>query len=260
MKEFFATGVGKWALIIVMVFVGLQALTSLLNLRYVGAGIPPANTITVNGYGETASVPDIATFTYSVVSLKSTVAAAQEDVTTKANAMTAYMKEQGIADRDIQTSNYSIYPQYDYVQEACANGICPGGRQVLRGYEVRQSTTVKVRDTAKAGDFLAGVGSRGATEVSGVQFTFDDPHQGENEAREKAIADAKAQANTLAKQLGVRIVRVVSFSESGGGYPYPIAYGRGGMETAVAQDAKAPVISTGENKVTKNVSVTYEIR
>jgi uncharacterized protein len=263
MKELFEAGPLKWAVVALVVFLGLGSLTLLANLRYVGAGIPPANTITVSGYGETTSVPDIATFTYSVMSLKPTVAAAQTDATAKANAIAAYMEEAGIADRDIQTSNYSIYPQYDYVQEACRpDGICPGGRQVLRGYEVRQSTTVKVRDIEKAGELLAGVGSRGATEVSGLNFTFDDPHQGENEAREKAIADAKAQADMLAKQLGVRIVRVVSFNENGGGYPVPfakdqVAYGMGGAEV---RNASAPQISTGENKITSNVSVTYEIR
>lgn len=260
MNEFFSTGLGKTLLIIGIVFLGVVTLGQLQGLRYVGAGIQPANTITVSGYGETASTPDIATFTYSVVSTKSTVAVAQDEVSTKANAITAYMKEQGVADKDIQTSNYSVYPQYDYVQDACVNGYC-GGRQVLRGYEVRQTTTIKVRDIEKAGDLLAAVGSKGATEISGLNFTFDNPHQGEDEARQEAIADAKAQAEVLAKQLGVRIVRVVAFNESSGGYPYPVAYGRGGMET-MAQDAsnKAPVISTGENKITKTVSVTYEIR
>src|SRR6185369_3611419 len=193
----------------------------------------------------------IATFTFSIVSDKPTVAAAQADATAKANAATKYLKDAGIADKDIQTSNYSVQPQYDYVQAACANGYCPGGKQVLRGYEVRQTTTVKVRDTSKAGDVLSGVGSTGATEVSGLQFTFDDPHQGQVEARAAAIADAKKQAETLAKQLGVSIVRVVSFRENGGGYPMPRAYaldasmGKGG---AMAQ-AIAPEISVGENKV-----------
>lgn len=248
-------------LILLGVFLGVKVVGEFMGLRYIGAGVGATNTITVQGYGETSAVPDVATFTYSVVAVKPTVAAAQEEVTTKANALTAYLKEAGIAERDIQTSNYSIYPQYDWVQQACVNGSCPSGRQVLRGYEVRQSTTVKVRDTAKAGDLLAGVGTRGATEVSGLQFTFDDPNRGENEARQAAIDDAKQQADVLAKQLGVRLVRVVSFSESTGGYPYPVAYGRGGMET-MAQDSsnKAPTISTGENKVTSNVSVTYEIR
>lgn len=247
---------------LLIAFLSLQVLAGLMGLRYIGAGIAAGNTISVSGYGEAVAVPDIATFSFSVVSEKSTVAAAQADATAKANATTAYLKEAGIDEKDIQTSDYSVNPQYDYVQKACVNGYCPGGEQVLRGYQVRQTTTVKVRDTAKAGDLLGGVGEKGATEVSGLQFTFDDPNGIEDEARQEAIADAKAKANELAKQLGVSIVRVVSFNESGSGMPYPLAYGRGGANMAVqAMDSKAaPEISTGQNKVTSTVSVTYEIR
>lgn len=251
-----------FAVVIVLgVFLAIAVIKGVMELRYVGAGVPASNTITVSGHGEAVSVPDIATFTFSVVSEKSTVAAAQEDATAKANATTEYLKSVGVAEKDIQTSNYSINPQYDYIQSACTNGYCPSGRQVLRGYEVRQTTTVKVRDTAKAGDLLAGVGSKGATEVSGLNFTFDDPSKVQDEAREEAIADAKEKADVLAKQLGVSLVRVTAFYESTGGYPVPMAYGMGGMANQ-AKDmmATAPTISVGENKVSNDVTITYEIR
>jgi uncharacterized protein YggE len=256
LRKFIVAAVG-----LLVVFLVIQVLAGLMGLRYIGAGIAAGNTISVSGYGEAMAVPDIATFTFSVVSEKPTVAAAQADATQKANATTAYLKEAGIDEKDIQTSDYSVYPQYDYVQRACTGGYCPGGEQVLRGYQVRQTTTVKVRDTEAAGELLGGVGSKGATEVSGLNFTFDDPNQVEDEAREEAIADAKAKAEELARQLGVSIVRVVSFSESGSGVPMPYkmeAYGRGGADMAVAQSA--PEISVGQNKVTSSVSVTYEIR
>ncbi|MBX4191978.1 SIMPL domain-containing protein [Candidatus Parcubacteria bacterium] len=249
--------------ILVAVFLAVEVVAGVQGLRYIGTGTTPTNTISVSGYGEALAVPDIATFTFSVVSEKSTVAAAQTDATTKANAITKYLKDAGIADKDIQTSNYSVYPQYDYQTAVCqANGVCPGGRSVLRGYEVRQTTTVKVRDTAKAGDLLTGVGTQGATEVSGLNFTFDDPQMVQDQAREKAITDAKDKANTLAKQLGVRLVRVVSFNENGNN-PGPIPYYSKAMD-ATAQGmggaAVAPEISTGENKITSNVSIIYEIR
>lgn len=255
----------RTALLAVVILLGLflavQTVSAALGMRYIGTGVQATNTINVSGHGEALAVPDIATFTFSVVSEKSTVAAAQTEATTKANAVTAYLKSAGVDEKDIQTSDYSINPMYDYVQEACANGYCPGGKQVLRGYQVRQSTTVKVRNTEKAGDLLAGVGDKGATELSGLNFTFDDPEATQTEARNKAIADAKKKADVLAKQLGVSLVRVVSFSESGSGYPQPYAYGRGGVATSQAMDAaKSPEISVGQNKVTNDVSVTYEIR
>jgi len=255
----------KAALLVVVVlavFLGIKSLGELQGLRYVGAGIAPQNIISVSGYGEALSVPDIATFTFSVVSLKPTVAAAQTDATAKINAVSDYLTGAGVEAKDIQTSDYSVSPQYDYEQGVCTSYSCPSGRQVLRGYEVRQTTTVKVRDTSKAGDLLTGVGSRGATEVSSLNFTFDDPQKVEDEARGKAIADAKEKAEELAKQLGVRIVRVVSFSENGG-YGGPMPYYK--LDSAVggmggAEPARAPEISVGQNKVTSNVSITYEIR
>ena len=261
MNEFFSSGLGKTLLIIGIVFLGVLTLGQLQGLRYIGAGISPSNTISVSGYGEAFGAADIATFSFSVVSEKSTVAAAQTDATDKINAITKYLKDAGIAEKDIQTTDYSVNPQYDYVSQACTSGYCPGGRQVLRGYQVRQSTTVKVRDTAKAGDLLTGAGGKGATEVSGLNFTFDDPNKLQDEARGKAIADAKAKADALAKQLGVTLVRVVSFNENGGGYPTPMYYAK---DTAVgmggAEPARAPEISVGQNKVQSNVSVTYEIK
>jgi uncharacterized protein YggE len=245
-------------LLVALLAVSLVYLLS--SMRYVGAGIAPGNTISVSGYGESYSTPDIATFNYSVASEKATVADAQADATAKANAILDYLKSEGVDEKDIQTSNYSINPQYDYAGTVCANGYCPPGRQTLRGYEVRQTTTIKVRDTAKAGGLLAGIGGKGATEVSGLQFTFDDPQQGQLEARAEAIADAKAKANELAKQLGVSIVRVVSFNESSGGAPVPM-YAKmldSAAGNAVAQSA--PELSVGQNKTSSNVSVTYEIR
>jgi uncharacterized protein YggE len=136
---------------------------------------------------------------------------------------------------------------------------CGGSNQVLKGYEVRQSTTVKVRDTKKAGDLLAGVGAKGATEVSGLNFTFDNPDTIQTQARNKAIADAKSKADALAAQLGVTLVRVTSFNESqGGNYPRPVEYAM--ASGAVDTKAVAPNISVGQNNVTDDVTITYEIR
>jgi len=249
------------AVILLGVFLAVSALSTIEGLRYIGTGINATNTINVSGHGEAFGVPDIATFNYSVVSDKATVAEAQADATTKANATVDYLKKAGIDEKDIQTSDYSINPQYDYETPVCTNGFCPGGKQVLKGYEVRQSTTVKVRDTKKAGDLLAGVGTTGATEVSGLTFTFDNPDTVQTQARDKAIADAKSKADALAKQLGVTLVRVVSFSENGsGGYPRPMVYNMAAGSQAKDVAAVAPEISTGQNQVSDDVTVTYEIR
>src|SRR3989338_7958105 len=258
MKELFESGVGKWVLITLTVFITLQSLSALISLRYIGAGVQPTNVISVSGYGEAFGAADIATFSFSVVSEKSTVAAAQTDATNKINAITKYIKDAGVAEKDIQTTDYSVYPQYEYNQIVCVSYPCPSGRQVLKGYQVRQTTTIKVRDLAKAGELLTGVGGKGAIEMSGLQFTFDDPNKLQNDARGKAISDAKTKADQLAKQLGVSLVRVVSFNENGGGYPGPMYTKAVGMGGDAVQSA--PEISVGQNKVSSSVSITYEIR
>jgi uncharacterized protein YggE len=249
--------------IVLGLFLAVETVRGFMDLRYVGAGVSATNTINVSGYGEAFGAPDIATFDFTVSSEKTTVAAAQADATAKINAISAYLKQQGIDDKDIRTSDYSINPQYDYTNETCAAGIpCRPSTQTLRGYQVSQTTTIKVRDTAKAGDLLTGVGQNGATQVSGLSFTFDDPNKLQNDARAKAITDAKQKADLLASQLGVSLVRVVSYNDSGA-YPQPyyakdMAYSTG---SGVAnQAATPPSISIGQNKVTSNVNITYEIR
>ena len=274
---------GEWlrkallaAVILLALFLLAQTVSAFMGWRYIGTGITPSNTISVSGHGEAFGVPDIATFTFSVVSDKTTVADAQADATAKANAITDYLKSAGVDSKDIQTSDYSVQPQYDYQTAVCpqaavapnsgASGVatapaiyCPGGKQVLKGYEVRQTTTIKVRDTSKAGDLLSAVGTKGATEVSGLTFTFDNPDTVQNLARDKAIADAKSKADMLAKELGVSLVRVVSFNENQNGNPRPVIYN---MAAGSAADTKAvaPEISTGQNQVTDDVTITYEIR
>lgn len=257
-----------------VLFLAVEVVAGVKGWRYIGSGVQATNTITVSGHGEQLAVPDIAEFTFSVVSDKATVADAQTDATAKINAITAYLTAAGIDKNDIQTSDYSVYPQYDYQNAVCPQAAvssggsassvvyCPGGKQVLKGYEVNQTTTVKVRDTSKAGDLLTGVGGKGATQVSGLNFTFDNPDTAQNQARDKAIANAKTKADVLAKELGVKLVRVVSYNENGS-YPTPMYYSKsanlaGGTMDVAAQTA--PDISIGQNKVTSDVNVTYEIR
>ncbi len=267
---------GIFAVVAALVlFLVVQAVAGIEGWRYIGTGVQATNTITVSGHGEVFAVPDIAEFSFSVVSDKTTVADAQADATAKINAITAYLTAAGVSKDDIQTSNYSVSPQYDYQNAVCptvapvsysdgsvSSGsavYCPPGKQTLKGYEVNQTTTIKVRDTAKAGDLLAGVGQKGATQVSGLNFTFDNPDTAQDQARAKAITDAQAKAQVLAKELGVSLVRVVSYNENGNN-PGPIYYKAMDATAGSAVPAASPDISVGQNTVTSDVSITYEIR
>lgn len=262
MNTEYQNNVWKWGwivLVVLAIFLGVKTLDAFKEL---GDADPSYNSITVMGEGEIDSVPDVATFSFAVMAEASTVNAAQTQVTTKMDAILVALKEAGIEDRDIKTSDYSIYPRYRYVQSACTPDSCPPGRQVLDGYTASHNVTVKIRNTEKAGDILTLVGDRGATNISGLSFTTDDPDQLLADARAEAIKDARDKAKRLAKDLDVRLVRVVSYSDSTFNPPYPIPYGMGGgvaMETQAMDLAKAN-IPTGENKTRVSVTVVYEIR
>ena len=244
--------------------VALSCLSLFLLVKTFGAwsdidNAPIQNTITVTGQGETFAVPDIGAFTFSVIEEGSSVAEAQKKATTKNNEALKYIKSMGVEDKDIKTESYNAYPKYEYPQIVCVRYPCPPAKETLSGYEVSQTISVKVRNVDKAGDILSGVGEFGVSNISGLTFTIDNEDALKTEARSKAIADAKDKASVLVKDLGVRLGRVVSFSEDSGGYPYPIytmeakGMGMGGGEPA-------PDIATGENKITINVTVTYRIK
>lgn len=246
------------------VFLVVLTISQLKQYRFIGSGVTASNTIAVSGVGEVFAVPDVATFTASVREEGETVGAAQDKATEKTNAVIKYLKDAGVEEKDIKTVSYNVNPKYEWEQaESCRNGYCPPGKQKLVGFEVYQSLSVKVKDTKKAGELLSGVGSKGASEVSGLSFTIEDEDTLKAEAREKAIAEAKEKADVLAKSLGVSVVRVVGFYEDTGGYPPPIAYGMGGdmaVRNASMEAKAAPELPAGENKIVSNVSITYEIR
>jgi uncharacterized protein YggE len=247
-------------LIVLTVAAAIGVIKLTKSIGYVGANPNNTPSIDVTGTGDAYSVPDVATFSFSVTETAKTVADAQAAATTKADAALKAVRDAGVADKDIQTQSYNINPHYDYSGALCSSGYCPPGKQVLTGYDVSETILVKVRDLSKAGDIFASIGSLGVQNVNGLDFSVDNPDAVQAEARSKAIADAQSKANLLAKQLGVSLVRVMSFSESTGGYPRPI-YNMGAAKAmSVAAPQAAPDIAVGQEKVTDNVTITYEIK
>ncbi len=214
--------------------------------------------ITVTGIGKASAAPTIASINFTVQESAATTAAAQNAATKRTDVALAAIKKLGIQDKDVQTSGYNISPQYE--TKPCAPGVyCPQDTSKISGYQVSQSVTVKVRDTAKAGDVLQALGAAGVQNVSGPDFAVDDTSAVSAEARGKAIADARAKADVLAKQLGVHLGKVVGFSESGGS-PYPMF--AGGMTKSATLDSAvaAPTVPTGQNETNSSVTIVYEIK
>ncbi len=244
--------------VLLIVFLGVQILSSLKSMDKRSM---IQNTISVSGKGEVIAVPDIATVTFAVVEQAKTVPEAQSKATAKMDSTLKALKALGIEDRDIKTTDYSAYPRYEYFNQVCTQFSCPpSGGQTIVGYEVRQSILVKIRTIADAGKILGAIGTAGVSDISGPSFTVDDEDAKVREARKAAIDDAKAQAKQLAKDLGVRLGDIVSFGESGN-YPSPIYYARDmAMGMGGSSEASAPQLPTGENKITSNVTITYEIK
>src|SRR3989338_3173175 len=140
-------------LIVLMVYLAVLAISTLKGMQFIGSGVPASNTISVSGKGEVFAVPDTAEFSVSIIETAADVKAAQDSAAKKENAIIAYVKSAGVDEKDIQTSDYNITPQYEYREDrTCSSGYCPPGKQVLSGYQVSQTLSVKVRDTTKAGD------------------------------------------------------------------------------------------------------------
>jgi len=257
-------------LILLVVFLAAVSVKTLKSVSYVGVNTQNTNTITVDGTGDAFASPDVATFSYTVTQTAKTVSDAQTQATTKVNAALDALHSAGIADNDIQTQSYNINPHYDYQTSNCPNiynsgtitsvPVCPPSKSVLTGYDVSVTTQVKVRDLTKAGAIFTAIGALGVTNVDGLNFSVDNPDTVKAQARTKAISNAQGKAQELAKELGVSLVRIISFNESNYA-PGPI-YAMGMSVKSVAMDsaAVAPQISTGQQKVTDNVTITYEIR
>lgn len=251
--------------IVLALFLLVVTASAIKSYRLIGSGVSATNTITVSGQGEVFAVPDTGEFTVTIQEEAKDVAAAQEAMAKKANAVISYLKGAGVEEKDIKTTDYSISPRYEWRQPGTASGgyYPPSGTQTLIGFTAAETLSVKVRDTEKAGELLSGVGGLGAYQVSGLSFTIDDEDALKAEAREKAIQEARTKAKQLAGSLGVSLVRIVGFSEGGMGYyPAPMYSARDEMAVGGATMAKAvaPEIAVGQNKITSDVSITFEIQ
>lgn len=252
---------GAMLLIIVSVYFLVRIASEIKGYNFIGGGAPASNTISFDGKGEVTAAPDLAVVNLTIRENAKDVKDAQALVTTKEKAVLTFLEKSGVAKKDIKTESYNSYPKYDYGTPCYGYGMpCRQESPKVIGYEVSEYISVKVRDLAKAGDIVKGVGSLGVTEISGPNFSIENEDELKAQARKMAIDEAKEKAESLSGDLGVKLVRIVNFSENGN---YPIYYGKEMMATADSTGgapAPSPELPTGETKITSNVVITYEIR
>lgn len=254
------------AIILGILMLGYSAV---LYVNYFGKSIQPSSfrSFSAVGEGKVVAVPDVAVFTFSVISEgDKDIAALQNKNTENINKTIEFIKSSGVETKDIKTQGYNLSPRYQYSTcrevstinlESAVSKVCPPAEIV--GYTITQTVQVKVRDFAKVGDILSGVVSRGANNVSQLSFQIDDPSAVQEQAREQAIKKAKARAKNVADAAGFRLGRLLSVDE---GYtPYTVYNSK--LDSASAMGVPAPealTVEPGSQEITVDVTLRYEIK
>jgi len=254
-------------------FIVLLALLAIVSVRalFLGTQDYGQNTISVSGVAEVQTTPDIAIFSFTVEEEKRDSQEAQDIVSEKISVILDSLEDADIDEKDITTQSYRITPQYQWVNEKSSGTetdidgniyhIEPRGKRIQTGFVVAQDVEFKVRDFDVVPDVLRTLSSEGVQNLYGPNFQLDDPEQAQRDARALAIADAREEAEILAKELGVRLGKMVSFSENNGGYvPY---FEKNSFATArldLAEDSFSPELPVGETTNEARVSIIYEIK
>ncbi|HEY7827073.1 MAG TPA: SIMPL domain-containing protein [Candidatus Limnocylindrales bacterium] len=211
----------------------------------------PEHTISVSGTGTVTLKPDVADLHLGVAVSRPSVKAAQADAAAAMTKVLAALKALGIDDKDIQTSNVSLQPTYDY-----QNGSNPPR---ITGFQMSNSVTITVRDLAKVGDAIDNSLAAGATSVDGVTFRVSDQTAAEAQARQAAMTEARAKADTLASSAGIAIAGVASIVETSAPIYNPMPFAAGAAAPTDSAKVATP-IQVGTNDVTITVNVVYLIK
>ncbi len=196
--------------------------------------------------GEVNEVPDLATVGAGVVTQASKAADAMAENARRMAATIASIRKAGIADRDIQTSSLSLSPQYRYTE---------GQPPLITGYQASNRVTVRFHDVKKAGPILDALVAAGANQIDGPNLSIEHAETLLDQAREKAVASAKARAALYAKATGLRIKRIVAISEGSSDMPRPMPIAMMARSKAAADTS----IEAGEQTLSVSLSVTFEL-
>ncbi len=215
--------------------------------------------IQVIGEGVVSLEPDLALLNIGVETTGDTVAEARQKAAEAMEAVVESVKAHGLEDRDIQTRSFNIWPRYDY-QEVFEEGRYVG-KEMLIGYQVSNSVSLKIRDLDAVGIVIDDASTAGgaATRIHGISFTVEDPKPFTDSLREEAVKDAMAKAQHFAGLTGVQVGRLVYIAEVGGGVPrFQDGAGQFFAEAAFAARAPTP-IGGGELEIRLMVQVVFNI-
>lgn len=204
-------------------------------------------TIVVSGTGEVSLAPDLASVSAGVVTQGVDAGAAMNANREKMNAVMEQLKKAGIKPADIQTSQLTLQPRYDYQNRQAPK---------ITGYEARNTVSVKTADLTKVGPMLDALVAAGVNNINNVGFSVEDPKAARAKAREMAITEAREKARDMADAAGVSLGQLQSLSESGGGQPY---YPQARLEMASDMASAPTPIAPGESTLSVTVNMSYAI-
>ena len=222
-----------------------------------GPVVAAGNTLlTLSAEGRSNRTPDLAVFSAGVTSQGKTAGEALSANSADMNKVIAALKRAGIADRDIQTSNLSLNPIYQ-PQRPMPDGTVEPAQPKIIGYQVYNTVNVRQRNLAQFGRVLDTLVAAGANQINGPNFQMDDPDAATDEARTQAMKKARARANLYASAAGLKVLRILAISESGGYVPQPqVMYSRAAMADGME---KSTPVAAGEVSLISTVTVLFEL-
>ena len=242
-------------LLLLVIVLGMIALgiISVLRERIVN---PSRYQVSFTAEGSVFAKPDIAQVTLGITTdRKPTAVAAVTENTEQMNKVILAIKAEGVEDKDIKTTSYNLNPSYDYNQET--------GRSEIKGYEVNQQLTVKIRNLENIGAIIEATTQVGANQVGNIAFTIDDMSEIKKAARAEAVQKAREKAEEMSQATGLKLGKLVNVYESDS--PYPPVYKNFALDSATMYGLgggaeAAPAIQTGENEVALEVTLVYEVK
>lgn len=235
-------------LVMLALFLGFKTWLTFREATQVGKPVPYEYTVSIEGIGEAKVKPDVSQISFTVESQKPTLEEAQKDNTGRMNTLLEQLIALGVEKKDLQTSSYNSYENKVYDNT--------GLNYKSYGWVVSQSVEVTIRDLEKISSVLALLGQNNASNITGPNFSTENDQVAVNEAREKALADAKQKANMIAKELGMDLGSPTSYSEWKDESSY-----HGYTAKAEMLDASAePTVEPGENTFKLHVTISYIIK
>ncbi len=207
--------------------------------------------LVVSGQGKVAVTPDVAKITVGIQQTGQTLKLVQNDVSKKSQSLVSTFKSLGVDEKDIKTTSYNVYPQYDFGSP----------NQKITGYQVSTDYEITIKDFDKVNNAIVAATASGANIVGGINFEVNETTKKQKlqEARELAVKEAREKAEGLASSAGITLGKIINISENqNGGIIRPVMFDKATLNQGGAP--AAPEIQPGTTDINVEVSLSYEVR